>query len=339
MITRGHLIGQIVDDLANIASQAKQRARLGFTDLHVHVENFARELLNRTLGLSLRNLNEERSNAPGLDLGDEAMGWAFQVTGDKSLAKAKATLEKITAKDRAKYTEVRILVIGEKQGSYSMTGEPFASAGFTEEMIWDFDDMCRRVVGLQIEDLHSLQQYVARETQRVRIELEVPDRDGRYETSIERLVEALPKPTLSDASAMDAYFSGTDWEIDRADAEKNLAELSEKLSQLPRLTREVFKMMVERRDQRRAGFHDKFRISVPMLERIYRSDDLDGDLALLKEVGLAEPHAGDEHFDADYWSIEFPGYDYRFHDAFIKYVGDKRIGLQKPLVTLDFSDF
>ncbi len=87
MLTRGYLIGQIVDDLAAIAAEARQRARLHFFDLHVHVENFAKEVLNRTLGLSLTNLNTERQNMPGLDLGDGMSGWAFQVTGDKSSAK------------------------------------------------------------------------------------------------------------------------------------------------------------------------------------------------------------------------------------------------------------
>ncbi|MFS8980266.1 SMEK domain-containing protein [Cupriavidus necator] len=77
------------------------------------------------LGLSLSNLNAERSNNPGLDLGDAAKGWAFQVTADKSGAKVKETLDKIDAEQSAKYPNIRILVIGEKQGSYTFTGEPY----------------------------------------------------------------------------------------------------------------------------------------------------------------------------------------------------------------------
>ena len=45
----------------------------------IHVEDFAKEVLNRVLGLHLTNLNAERSNNPGLDLGDPAGKWAFQV--------------------------------------------------------------------------------------------------------------------------------------------------------------------------------------------------------------------------------------------------------------------
>jgi hypothetical protein len=47
--------------------------------------------------LSLVNLNENRSNAPGLDLGDEANGIAFQVTAERTSAKVNETLAKLTA--------------------------------------------------------------------------------------------------------------------------------------------------------------------------------------------------------------------------------------------------
>src|ERR1019366_3338235 len=43
--------------------------------------------LNYLLNSSLVNLNDERSNAPGLDLGDEHEGIAFQVTAEKTSAK------------------------------------------------------------------------------------------------------------------------------------------------------------------------------------------------------------------------------------------------------------
>ena len=107
MLTRGHLIGQIVDDLAGIAAQAKQRARLHLFDIHTHVENFAKEVLNRVLNLGLSNLNAEHSNNPGLDLGDATKGWAFQVTADKSGAKVKETLENIDEDQRARYPNIR----------------------------------------------------------------------------------------------------------------------------------------------------------------------------------------------------------------------------------------
>ncbi|EEY1838289.1 SMEK domain-containing protein, partial [Escherichia coli] len=55
MITSGYLIGQIIDDLSNIAQQAKVRNKLGHTDLSVFAENFFKDILNETLELSLIN--------------------------------------------------------------------------------------------------------------------------------------------------------------------------------------------------------------------------------------------------------------------------------------------
>ena len=124
---------------------------------------------------------------------DEAAGWAFQVTADKSSAKIKATLEKIDDIQRTKFTNIRVFVIGEKQGSYSFSGEPYACFGFTEGMVWDFNDVCARIMSLKIEALTDLAEYVTRESRRVRIELEIPDEQGNFSTSINHLIEALPQ--------------------------------------------------------------------------------------------------------------------------------------------------
>lgn len=341
MLTRGHLIGQVVDDLAGIAAQAKQRGRLHLFDIHTHVEEFAKEVLNRTLGLCLSNLNEEHSNNPGLDLGDASSGWAFQVTADKSLTKIRKTLENIDSEQRKKYSNIRVLVIGEKQGSYTFSGEPFQSFDFKPEMVWDFNDVCSRTMALPIDDLKDLANYVSQETQRVRIELEIPDEDGQFPTSIDSLIEALPKPRLSNATKMEKYF--VDQEdtcvCSRSEAAKAIEELSKKLRELPRLTREVFKFLVERRDVRTTGMDDNFRISDPKLRRIYHGDDLDGDLTLLVEAGLLSFSEPDDHGEAYYWCIQFPGSSEGFHITFCEYIDALRIDLRKPLVILDFSDF
>lgn len=312
MLTRGHLIGQIVDDLAGIASQAKQRARLHLFDIHTHVEDFAREVLNRTLGLSLTNLNAERSNNPGLDLGDVKSGWAFQVTADKSSAKVNATLEKIDGDQRKAYPNIRILVIGEKQGSYTLTGEPYEGSKFTPDMVWDFNDVCSRIMSLSIDSLADLADYISRETRRVRIELEFPDEEGRFPTNIDHLIEAVPKPQLSRGAKMVAHLSAKGEFLDSNDTEEAIKTLSAKLASLPRLTREVFKFLVERRDDQTAGTTDDFRIADPKLRRLYRGDDLNGDLALLEEAGLIDGNEPDEPRGAPYWRIYFPRQKSRF---------------------------
>lgn len=339
MLTRGHLIGQIVDDLAGIAAQAKQRARLHLFDIHTYVEDFVKEVLNRALALNLTNLNRDQSNNPGLDLGDAASGWAFQVTGDKSGAKVKATLEKISEEQRKTYPNIRMLVIGEKQGSYAFSGEPFDSYKFTSNMVWDFNDVCSRIMSLPIDTLADLAEYVSRETRRVRVELEVPDAEGNYPTSIEHLIEAVPRPRISDGSKMVAYFTSKGDEPESAEIVEAIKELSAKLASLPRLTREVFKFLVERRDEKTVGTSNDFRIADPKLQRIYRGEDLKGDLALLEEAGLIDLNEPDEPGGAPYWRLYFPGRRHGFHYFFVNYLEYLKVDLRKPLVVLDFSDF
>ncbi|EHZ9981534.1 SMEK domain-containing protein, partial [Escherichia coli] len=133
MITSGYLIGQIIDDLSNIAQQAKVRNKLGHTDLSVFAENFFKDILNETLELSLINTNITRANEPGIDLADMAKKTAFQVTTDKTSKKVINTLEKITSEQRNNYRHFNILIIGDKQDKYEAVTKALANRSDTEE--------------------------------------------------------------------------------------------------------------------------------------------------------------------------------------------------------------
>src|SRR4051812_30533745 len=114
MLTRGHFIGEIIDAFSDISGQVSTRNRLGLMDLSKHAEDFFKTTLNYLCNISLTNLNAERSNAPGLDLGDAANKVAFQVTTQKTSAKINETLKKLTAEQIQTYPNVRILIIGTK---------------------------------------------------------------------------------------------------------------------------------------------------------------------------------------------------------------------------------
>lgn len=342
MLSRGHLIGQIIDDLAGIAGAAKLRASVHLFDIHTHLEEFAKEVLNRVLHINLTNLNAERSNNPGLDLGDELSKWAFQVTADKSGTKVRETLEQIDDVQKGKYSNIRVLVIGEKQGSYTtFNGVPFTTFNFTPEMVWDFNDICSRIMTLSIEDVQDLATYVSSETRRVRMELEIPDKDGNFPTNIDHLIEALPKPSLSNAAKIQAHFlAKTGEDYGREMMEEWLNDMSRRLSKLPRQTREVFKLLVERRDDWTPPMSNNiFTFNDPNLRRIYRGKDLNGDLQLLMDAGFIDLDNSHIHKPIDYWTIHFPGADYNFNVTFTEFASDLQLNLHKPLVVLDFSDF
>ena len=105
MITRGYFIGEIIDELANIANQVDIRTKLNLLELNIHLENFFREVLNILLDIRLQNLNNERSNAPGLDLGDPSKKIAFQITSQKTSAKINDTLKTVLDNKIKEYSE------------------------------------------------------------------------------------------------------------------------------------------------------------------------------------------------------------------------------------------
>lgn len=85
MISRGKYIGEIVDATSLLQSKIATRASLGFFDINKFCEDFACELLNIVHNYNLSNLNSERSNEAGMDLGDKEKRIAFQITSDKNI--------------------------------------------------------------------------------------------------------------------------------------------------------------------------------------------------------------------------------------------------------------
>lgn len=294
MITRGHYIGEIVDELSAISEQIKLRNKLGLTDLTVIVENFFRDLLNVTLGAQLENLNKHRSNEPGLDLGDDLIGLGIQVTSTVSSDKVNKTLERITTEQTAKYQKVVVLAVGKRQASYTLKLQLVKKHNFSEDNIWDIDALARQVVSLEIDKLQEVHRIVRANTVRLRIELEVPDDDGKYPTSGFDQWESriAPKPGSGDPflKFYDTEYDELD-EADRVKVRKAIVKLANRLILLPRITREFLAMLFERREQgksRRAPTTLSQHLILSKVEREYRGNDLHGELSILKHAGFVD---------------------------------------------------
>ncbi|HLP89004.1 MAG TPA: SMEK domain-containing protein [Nostocaceae cyanobacterium] len=144
MITRGYFIGEIIDELANIAYQVGIRCKLKLTDLNIYLENFFKDILNEILDINLVDLNSERSNMPGLDLGDTSKKIAFQITSQKTSAKINETLKAVLDNDIPEYQEIYILIIGDKQKSYTEDPELWEKLNFKKQNIWDINTLCHK---------------------------------------------------------------------------------------------------------------------------------------------------------------------------------------------------
>lgn len=342
MISRGYFIGEIVDGLSDIANQVAMRGKLGLTDLNRYLEDFLKTALDHLYDLSLENLNEERSNFPGLDLADKSKGWAFQVTAENTSKKINGTLTKLTDKQISDFPKIKVLIIGKKQTSYTLDEAQCERTGFSKDDIWDMDTLCKRCMDLPLNVLQTLYDHVRSELTRVKIELEIPDRDGKFPTNMTDFIESVPKPHLTDCKNFYKFLD--DQGIAEApieDTQQDFALLSECLAQLPRITREFLAVMIERREkERRSGIsRDSMEINADRLSRISNYHDTEGELRLLMAYDFIDYDEPDYQGKSGFWKIFCSKTSDCFLDLVVDYAEENNIPLTRPIVNLDFSDF
>lgn len=340
--SRGYFLGQIIDDLDGIAHQVENRARLGFLDLNRMLEDFFKDVLNVVLDGDFRNLNEQRSNEPGLDLGSDRLRIGVQVTSSASSKKVNDTLSKVTDQQLNAYDRIIILVIGDRQGSYALDPNAVARTNFSISDIWDLTELCRRATSLSLVQLQDLHRLVNAEVARVRVELELPRPDGSYPTGLESYIEQVGRPTFSDGSVFfeSEAAQGAYETVDEAAAD--LRALAERLAQLPRISREFFALLVEKsEDPRGIGSYSR-RSNADLIVRISRYPDTEGELRFLMDRGFISYDPPEEMGTSAYFSIHLPGAKPRgghFYDAFFGFLADPGFDLKRVFVSLDFSTF
>ena len=345
MITRGHFIGQIIDELTDISHQVETRCGLGLTDLNRHLENFFKDVLNTILDLNLGNLNAERSNNPGLDLADSIAKKAFQITSTNTSQKVNNTLEKVTGDDLKKYDKIHVLIVGRKQGSYTLDGAQCGRCHFAESHIWDIFDLCKLSMDMPLVRLQKLFDYIRSEVARVKIELEYPTVEGKFPTSIIDYLEKVPKPQIGPCEEYCRVRREiqNDFQQRPEDVQRDLEAFSARLAKLPRITREFFAFLLERRDE---GSTENMRISNDKLRRICNWPDIDGELRLLEAERLVrfyEPEHGNEGGSVAMYVrglvVNRQVVSEYFPLDFMEYMHRKNLSFQKVIGNLDFGEF
>lgn len=342
MLTRGYFIGEIVDALSDVAGQVSTRGRLGLTDLNKHAEDFFKTILNHLLSLSLANLNAERSNEPGLDLGDKIKKVAFQITATRTSAKVNDMLKKLSDEQIKTYTKIYVLMVAGKQSSYTLDATLSARASFDKDDIWDINDLGKLCMDLPVDVLQAVYNHVRSELARIKIELEIPDADGKYPTTLADFIEAIPKPQMSDFTKFNKLLEDEGLGENLEQTRKSFATLTAALAKLPRITREFLVMLIERRETERRrpiGGNDHVEINADKLVRISRYPDNDGELRVLDSYGFVLFDEPDEPGESAYWRVLLPGLELEGFLALLEHTETIGIPLSRPLVALDFSDF
>ncbi len=341
MSSRGHFLGQIIDDLDAIASQVRQRCAVGQTDLNRVLEDFFKELLNLIHGSNLRNLNKDRSNAPGLDLGDTTspLKRSYQVTSVADAAKVNKTLRTVTDKQIAAYDEIKVLVIGERQRSYKLDATLTKRCKFSENDIIGITELCREIMDLDMTTIQAVHRKLADEQRRICIELE-PQINGKFATSILDMIEAPPSVTRSDASIF-VRHSDVDGLFDTAiEARQALDGFIDELQRLPRLTREFFGWMLDESDARQGVGAEGREINADYVEaKCINMPSFRAEVRLLDARGFIDIDQ-DESWKSAKFRLFFPGADRtNLGEALIYFMRAEGLSASSMFSTMNFGPF
>lgn len=178
MLKSGQLIELIIQNLNIFREELKSNAKLGLLNQNVHSENFVAKILNVIYDINLKNLNDKKSNFPGLDLGDEQnQGIAFQITTEKKSSKINETLFTcINQKHYLKFKTIKILIISNKQKNYNIKHKTHPHFSFDPERnILDFDSLFHEIKNLNNDKLQLIYTIVSEELPTVLTKVEKND--------------------------------------------------------------------------------------------------------------------------------------------------------------------
>lgn len=302
MLSRGYWIGESMDELAALSAQVQARSKLGLTDLNIFVEDFFRDLLNKIEPYHLVNANQERSNFPGIDLIDKTQRIAIQVTATRTSEKINETLRVFSEKYSTDYDRLIVLIVGQKQTSYTLNSDLVSKARFNESLdLWDITTLTHKIVDLSIDLLQEAYQVIKKNIVRVKIELETPDEDGKYPTSTFTHLEATPNGVVGNVTTFLAHCqsrAGSSVTFTRADLDDYKASIEkviEKLKRLPRTSREFVAILLQEKlldDDRRGSREENVIVSLASIERKMRTFDVKEEVQFLEDAGIVEIMCG-----------------------------------------------
>ena len=184
--------------------------------------------------------------------------------------------------------------------------------------------------------LQSVYNYIKHEVVGVKIELEIPDEEGNYPTEIINYIEHITTPQKSDFKR---YFNFHKTEV--PEYELSLKQVQEdfdifigKLTKLPRITRDFFSFLIERRDSEKDdGYMGAYGIFYyDKLVRICHYPNFEGDIRILTESGFISLQDPDEMNENGYLQLRARVHHSKhFFYELTEFIEKKSIGYQKPI--------
>lgn len=155
--------------------------------------------------------------------------------------------------------------------------------------------------------------------------------------------EQQAKPKVGGGTAFSSFVEKQGGDApDIEELQKALKKLGKDLSRLPRLTREFLAMLYERREKGKSHrFSDGWaHLLLSKVQREYRGDDLEGELAILRHAGFLEVNDEEKYeLGATEIGITIPTKSDELKNDFVPFVEDKKLGFRNVIGSVDLSAF
>lgn len=156
MIHKEIYIKRVISSLAILSNEVEMLNCVNFYDINIIAEDFYAQLLNKTYGYKLYNINHFEKNAPAIDLVDDECRISFQVTSDNDSEKIKDTIKKFIEHNKyLKYDRLVILILTKKK-KYSTKFDTDNKFNFDiKKDIIDYTDLIKDI---RIKDTNVLKE-------------------------------------------------------------------------------------------------------------------------------------------------------------------------------------
>lgn len=165
MLKETEIMKEIIDIFSREKMNIQSQCKAGLFDDNKYWENIIRYLMNAVYGLDLKNLNEEKINYPGIDLGDQSEKMGIQVTETKTSAKLVRSLDKVLEnKVYEVYPKFCMFVLGDKQKHILLTKISIRKIIFDPSSdIYDFQDLINKINKMNREEMQDILNYLKME--------------------------------------------------------------------------------------------------------------------------------------------------------------------------------
>ena len=163
---RKNYFDYIEEKLAILSIRVKNRGKLNILDVHMHSENFYRDLMNLLYDWSLDNINNSIQNVEAIDLIDYNKKIIVQISATVTKAKIEKSLDKkIIEKYAQRGYKFKFVSIAENTDKLRKQNyqNPYGVGFEPQNDIFDISSLEKDIIDLQTEKMERVYQFIKAE--------------------------------------------------------------------------------------------------------------------------------------------------------------------------------